>query len=156
MDNHRRLGFVFGFAGVMVSLVGGASPAQADYLNDPLSGFLGSRPTVPRSLSVQPDPQQTLWAAQALAQMQTVHVGMTRAQLRNAFEPAGGAYPARGTAPLIGVYSYRKCPYFKVNVEFQPVHKPQKDAFGSVWTPEDPKDVITKISKPFLEQVYYD
>lgn len=96
------------------------------------------------------------WVAQALGQMQTVHVGLTRAQMASIFERAGGSYAARGTAPLLGVYSYRQCPYFKVNVEFQPVNKPQRDASGSVWTPEDPQDVITKISKPFVEQVYYD
>lgn len=96
------------------------------------------------------------WAGRALMNMQTVRVGMTRDQMESTFGRAGGAYPSRGTAPLIGVYSYRECPYFKVDVEFQPVRKPQRDASGSVWTPEDPKDVITKISKPFLEQVYLD
>lgn len=150
-----RHGFLSGIS-ALISLSAMACSAQTTFPNDPISSLLEPQPLMPRSLSVQPDPQQTRWAIQALTEMQTVHVGMTRAQLEYVFEPAGGVYLARATAPLIGVYSYRRCAYFKVNVEFQPVRKPQKDKFGSVWTPEDPKDVITKISKPFLEQVYSD
>ncbi len=155
MELRSRRGFIFGIAAV-ISLSAKALSAQTTFPNDPMSSLLEPQPLVPRSLSVQPDPQQTQWASQALTEMQTVSVGMTRAQMANVFERAGGLYLLPITAPLSGVYSYRKCPYFKVNVDFQPVRKAQKDKFGSVWTPEDPKDVITKISKPFLEQVYSD
>ncbi len=155
MELRSRRGFIFGIAAV-ISLSAKALSAQTTFPNDPMSSLLEPQPLVPRSLSVQPDPQQTQWASQALTEMQTVRVGMTRAQMANVFERAGGLYLLPITAPLSGVYSYRKCPYFKVNVDFQPVRKAQKDKFGSVWTPEDPKDVITKISKPFLEQVYSD
>lgn len=100
------------------------------------------------------DAQQ--WVSRALTQIQTVHVGMTRSQMDSVFGRAGGAYALPATAPLAGVYSYRECPYFKVQVEFQPVRKPVRNTSGDVSAPEDPGDVISKISKPYLEQVYSD
>lgn len=83
--------------------------------------------------------------------MQTMRVGMARTHMEVMFARAGGAYVTRATAPLLGVYSFRECLFFKVDVEFQPVRKPERDISGSIWTPEDPKDVITKISNPYLE-----
>lgn len=154
INSLRRL--LSGIAAAGLGLTLGAGPAWTAPPDTPLGSFSGPL-SVPTHLTfTQPDPQQMRWASRALAEMQTVRVGMTRAQMSGIFTRAGGAYAARATAPLIGVYSLRTCPYFKVNVEFQPVHKPQRDKYGSVWTPEDPKDVITKISKPYLEQVYYD
>lgn len=85
-----------------------------------------------------------------------MRVGMARTHMEVMFARAGGAYVTRATAPLLGVYSFRECPFFKVDVEFQPVRKPERDISGSIWTSEDPKDVITKISNPYLEQAYYD
>ena len=156
MKLRDRRGFMFGMIGMVVSLTATAVLAQTTFPNDPVSGLLEPQPLVPRSLSLLPDPHQMTWARQSLNEMQTVRVGMTRTQLVSVFERAGGLYAIPTTAPLSGVYSYRKCPYFKVNVEFQPVRKPHKDKFGAIWTPEDAKDVITKISKPYLEQVYSD
>lgn len=150
---HRCLA---GAAVLAVSFAIGARPAQAVPPNAS-PGSLFSPPSAPLRLPYDPtDPQQKLWLKWAAAKTQAVHVGMTRAQMIGLLERAGGAYASRETAPLIGVYNLCKCPYFKVSIEFAPVRQPQRDKFGSVWTPEDPKDVITKVSKPYLEQVYSD
>lgn len=148
--------FLSGIAAVVLSLTGGAGLGKAAPLHASGGGLFGP-PSAPLRLPFDPtDPQQVRWMKWASAEIQAVHVGMTRFQMAGVLERAGGAYAARATAPLTGVYSLRQCPYFKVSVEFAPVRKPQRDKYGSVWTPEDPKDVITKISKPRLEQVYYD
>lgn len=90
------------------------------------------------------------------AQMHTIKVGMTRAQLLQVYKRASGLTAARNTAPLIGTYSYQKCEYYKVNVEFAPVQPPVRGEDGILRTAEDLQDVITKISEPFLQQVYQD
>ena len=156
MNINSRRGFLLGMALLVIGIAIATQPAQAASPNASSGSHFEPLAAPMRSPFAQPDPQQMRWASQALAQLQSVHIGMTRAQMAGVLERAGGAYAARATAPLTGVYSLRSCPYFKVDVEFQPVRKPQRDQYGSVWTPEDPKDVITKISKPYLEQVYYD
>jgi hypothetical protein len=156
MELHNRRGFIAGIVGLIIGLGTRASSAQAFSPDDPLSSLFGPQPAPSRSSIVQPDPKHMLWASQALVQMQTVRVGMTRSQMEGVFAPAGGFHAVRTTAPLNGSYSFRECPFFKVDVEFEPVRKPQRDNSGNLRTPEDPKDVITKISKPYLEQVYYD
>ena len=74
-------------------------------------------------------------------EMATIRVGMTREQLLRVFESARGFYVV---PPW--VYSYRKAPNEKVKVEFD-----NRDP-----TSQKPTDKITKISKPYWEQVFYD
>jgi hypothetical protein len=45
----------------------------------------------------------------------------------------------------------RECPYFKVDVEFQAVGRPDRDGSGRVTLVEDGRDLISKISKPYLQ-----
>jgi hypothetical protein len=45
----------------------------------------------------------------------------------------------------------RDCPYFKVDVEFQAVGRPDRDGNGRVTLVEDGKDLIFKISRPYLQ-----
>lgn len=88
-------------------------------------------------LDVQdPEPaQRSEWVAKTLKEMQTVHTGMTRADLLRVFEEEGGL-------STVGRRTYvsRRCPYFKVDVEFK--------AAGD---DESPKDRIVKISRPYLD-----
>jgi hypothetical protein len=45
----------------------------------------------------------------------------------------------------------RECPYFKVDIEFQAVGRPDRDEDGRVTTVEDNRDIILKISQPYLQ-----
>jgi hypothetical protein len=87
------------------------------------------------------DSQHTQWIAQSLREMQTIKVGMTRAQLTKVFTTEGGLSTRTWRR-----YAYRECPYIKVDVDFRPVGTSKK--YPNV---ESRNDVITKISKPFLE-----
>jgi hypothetical protein len=78
--------------------------------------------------------------------MEKVKVGMTRADLSKVFTKEGGLSTA-----LNRTYVYRECPYIKVDVEFEPVGRPARDAEGRVTRIEADSDVIKKISKPYLE-----
>lgn len=81
------------------------------------------------------------WVTSSLKDMESIQVGMTREQLLTVFTTEGGI-----STPTQRRYVYKGCPLFKVDVEFQT----RKDASGRVV--ESPDDVITKISKPFIER----
>lgn len=139
------------------SLPSSQSPLQRASL--PFPDFYAPKPTFrairPPILADTRPPWEKLTLLEK-ARMHTIKVGMTRAQLMEVYQRAGGLTAARNTAPLIGTYSYQKCEYYKVNVEFAPVQPPVRGEDGILRTAEDPQDVITKISPPFLEQVYGD
>ncbi len=84
---------------------------------------------------------QTKWVADSLKKMQTVKVGMTRAQLLQVFTEEPGGLSSRQSQE----YVYRQCPYFTVNVQFKPIGKDIKRNGNS-------KDQITKISEPFVQE----
>ncbi len=96
--------------------------------------------------SFQKPKGQTEWIADSLKEMQTIKVGMTRADLLKVFTTEGGL-----STPLNRTYVYRECPYIKVAVEFEPVGRPARDAEGRVTLEEANGDVIKRISKPYLE-----
>ncbi len=83
----------------------------------------------------------TGWVEASLQQMQTVKVGMTRAKLAKFFMTEGGLSTRTWRR-----YVYRECPLIKVDVEFKSVGTSKKPYL------ESGDDVITKISKPFLEE----
>lgn len=85
--------------------------------------------------------QHTKWIDKSLREMQTVKVGMTRAQLAKVFTTEGGL-----STRTRRLYVYRECPYIKVAVEFRPVGTSKKYPHA-----ESRNDVITKISQPFIE-----
>ncbi len=80
------------------------------------------------------------WIAQSLREMETIKVGMTRADLLKVFSEEGGL-----STRTQRQYVYRECLYIKVAVEFERV--------GNVEAPfpENGEDKIVKISRPFLE-----
>jgi hypothetical protein len=45
----------------------------------------------------------------------------------------------------------RDCPYFKVDVEFKAVPRPDRDNAGFVTLVEDNRDTIVSVSKPYLQ-----
>ena len=101
--------------------------------------------------SPQKSQGQTEWIANSLREMQKIEVGMTRADLLKVFTTEGGLSSA-----LNRTYVYRDCPYIKVDVEFEPVGRPARDAEGRVTRVEANEDVIKKISKPYLEWMVID
>ncbi len=88
----------------------------------------------------------TEWIADSLKEIQKLKVGMTRADLLKVFTTEGGL-----STGLNRTYVYRECPYIKVDVEFEPVGRPARDAEGRVTLLESNRDVIKKISRPYLE-----
>jgi hypothetical protein len=86
------------------------------------------------------------WVAQALQKMQTIQPGMTRKDLLEVFTTEGGL-----STGLRRTYVSQECPYFKVDVEFEAVGRPSRDEEGRVTLVEDNRDVIAKISRPYLQ-----
>ena len=77
--------------------------------------------------------------------MQSVKPGMTRKDLLAVFRTEGGL-----STGLQRTYGSRDCPFFKVDVEFEPVGRPSRDSDGRVTLVQDERDVITKISQPYV------
>jgi hypothetical protein len=101
--------------------------------------------------SPQKSPGQTEWIAHSLKEMQKIEVGMTRANLLKVFTTEGGL-----STSLNRTYVYRDCSYIKVDVEFEAVGRPSRDADGRVTLVESNQDVIKKISKPYLDWMVLD
>ena len=78
--------------------------------------------------------------------MQTIKAGMTREALLTVFTTEGGLHTG-----LQRTFVSRDCPYFKVDVEFQAVGRPDRDWNGRVTAVEGGQDVILKISRPYLQ-----
>jgi hypothetical protein len=78
--------------------------------------------------------------------MQTIKPGMTRRYLLEVFTTEGGL-----STGLQRTFVNRDCPYFKVDVEFEAVGRPNRDADGRVTLVEGSQDVIVNISRPYLE-----
>jgi hypothetical protein len=85
------------------------------------------------------------WVGRVLQQMESVKPGMTRKNLQEVFTTEGGL-----STGLQRTYGSRDCPFFKVDVEFEAVGRPSKDADGRVTVIQDDRDIIIKISRPYL------
>lgn len=92
-------------------------------------------------------PNHTQWVAEVLKQIETVKPGMTRKQLDDVFRTEGGLSTVHQRT-----YVTRACRYFKVDVEFRIVGRRERD--GRIV--EDDSDVITRISRPYLQSPTYD
>ena len=90
--------------------------------------------------------RRTEWIAASLREIEQIKVGMTRADLLKVFTTEGGL-----STGLQRKFVYRDCPYIKVDVEFEPVGRPARDRDGRVTLEEDRRDIITKISRPYLD-----
>jgi hypothetical protein len=93
----------------------------------------------------------TEWIANSLKEIQKIKVGMTRGDLLKVFTTEGGL-----STGLTRTFVYRECPYIKVDVEFKPVGRPARNADGRVTLVESKEDVISNISKPYLEWMVID
>jgi hypothetical protein len=95
--------------------------------------------------------EQREWVARTLQKMQTIQPGMTRRDLLTVFTTEGGL-----STGLRRTYVSQECPYFKVDVEFEAFGRANRDKDGRVTLVEDERDVIVKISRPYLEFGIYD
>jgi hypothetical protein len=86
------------------------------------------------------------WVAAVLKHIGTITPGMTRRQLQTVFATEGGLFTG-----LRRTYVTRECGYFKVDVEFRPVGRPERDQDGRVTLVEDDRDIITNVSRPYLQ-----
>jgi hypothetical protein len=94
----------------------------------------------------QEEPKHYAWLVERLREVESIRVGMSRADLLKVFEPDGGlsgALPER--------YVLRSCSLIKVDVRFD-------TSKGTTFTPLPPDTglKITAISKPYLEPMYMD
>jgi hypothetical protein len=86
------------------------------------------------------------WVTQVLEKMETIKAGMTRENLLKVFTTEGGL-----STGLRRTFVSRDCPYFKVDVEFEAVGRPDRDKDGRVTLVEGSQDIIVKISRPYLQ-----
>jgi hypothetical protein len=86
------------------------------------------------------------WVAEALKRMQTIQPGMTREDLLKVFTTEGGL-----STRLHRTFVSQDCPYFKVDVQFDAVGRPNRDGSGRVILVEGHQDIIVKISRPYLQ-----
>jgi hypothetical protein len=75
-----------------------------------------------------------------------IKLGMTRNDLLKFFTVEGGL-----STGLQRTFVSRDCRYFKIDVEFEAVGRPSRDRDGRATLIEDGRDIIIKISKPYLE-----
>jgi hypothetical protein len=85
------------------------------------------------------------WVEYVLKRMQGVKRGMTRADLLRVFTTEGGL-----STGLQGTFVSQDCPYFKVDVTFRAIGRPDRDTDGRVTLSEDQRDEIATISQPYL------
>ena len=90
------------------------------------------------------------WVQQSLERMKTIKVGMTREQLMTVFTYPDGAHVVPPE-----YFEYRECPWFQVEVEFKAVSKPVRDSDGQMRVHNDPKDIIIKISRPYVAETWF-
>jgi len=82
------------------------------------------------------------WLTQVLERMETIKPGMTRWDVLRVFRTEGARQTfTMGGAPTVlrERFVSQDCPYFKIDVEFQPT-------FGVL-----NRDVIVKVSKPYVQ-----
>jgi hypothetical protein len=91
------------------------------------------------------------WVAEVLTRIQTIKPGMTRKALLTVFTTEGGL-----STDLKRTFVSQGCPYFKVDVEFKSVGRPDRDANGRATFIEGEEDLILSVSRPYLEFGIYD
>lgn len=86
------------------------------------------------------------WVRDTLAKMESIRPGMTRNELMKVFRTEGGL-----STGLRRTFVSRECPYFKVDVQFRAVGRPDRDSDGRVTLEEDARDIIVQVSRPYLQ-----
>jgi hypothetical protein len=90
--------------------------------------------------------EHEVWVSHILEKMEAIKPGMTREELLKVFRTEGGL-----STGLHRTFVSRDCSYFKVDVDFEAVGRPNRDADGRVTVVEDKRDVIVRASRPYLQ-----
>ena len=104
---------------------------------------LRASPTEGRSQCTQ---SHVDWVTKVLERMQAIKPGSTRKALLTVFTTEGGL-----STGLHRTFVSQDCPYFKVDVEFKAVGRPDRDEDGRVTLVEADEDIILKVSIPYLQ-----
>ena len=109
----------------------------------------------------QEEPKHYSWLVERLKEVDSVRVGMTRADLLKVFEPDGGL-----SRVLPERYVLRSCTLIKVNVQFEfpkgtpvttlPLEFEFPKGTSKTNLPNDSELKISAISKPYLEPMFMD
>jgi hypothetical protein len=91
-------------------------------------------------------PDHVVWVAEALKRIHTIQPGMTREDLLEVFTTEGGL-----STGLQRTFVSQDCPYFKIDVQFDAVGRPNRDSSGRVTLEEGNQDIIVRISRPYLQ-----
>lgn len=113
-----------------------------------LAGSLGSAQRLRATTAREPEDCSTshnVWVEDALKRMLTIEPGMTRKQLRTVFTTEGGI-----STRTWRIYVSRDCPFFEVNVEFEPIGVSGDDG-SPAGLGESDDDPISMISGPYLQ-----
>src|SRR5260370_11591302 len=117
---------------------------------------IGGSASVRPTKSANPEPctqDHEVWLAHLMEKMETIKPGMTRWDVLKVFRAEGGL-PAPTPTPT-GLQRSRfvsqDCPYFKIDVEFEPVARANLVYNLSGFLADDNGDVIVKVSKPFVQ-----
>jgi hypothetical protein len=86
-----------------------------------------------------------VWVEEVLRRMQTIRPGQTRRELLEVFPTEGGL-----STSLQRTFVSQDCPYFKVDVTFRAIGRPDRDVDDRETMVEDARDVISTISRPYL------
>jgi hypothetical protein len=137
--------------------IGEEREEETDMTRWPLSVLFGllllalNTPATVRAGHTSPSPDHSAWVAHVLTRMETIKPGMTRQDLLDVFTTEGGLSDG-----LRRTFVSRDCPYFKVDVQFAAVGRPARDPDGRVTLAEDLRDVITQVSRPYIQRTIMD
>jgi hypothetical protein len=90
----------------------------------------------------QLDEEHARWIHQVMHLIETIKPGMRRGEILLVFTEDGGLSTRSQQR-----YTYKHCPYIKVDVEFSPIDHGTK---------ESPDDKIVKVSRPYLQYPIFD
>ena len=115
---------------------------------------IGTSAFVRPTHSASPEPctqNHDVWLTHLLDKMEAIKPGMTRWDLLKVFRAEGG--PPR--PPTMGLrrstFVSQDCPYFKIDVEFEPAARPDPGYGVGGFAPDDNRDIILKVSKPYVQ-----
>jgi hypothetical protein len=90
-------------------------------------------------------PEHVEWVGKVMERMETIKLGDTRKSLLRVFTTEGGL-----STGLQRTYVSQNCPYFKVDVEFRAIGRPERDSDGRGTLVESDDDIIIRLSRPYL------
>jgi hypothetical protein len=105
--------------------------------------------TIASSTDAQSDcrSDHVAWVAESLKRLLTLKPGMSREQLLRVVTTEGGLV----FSPLQRTFVSRDCPFFKVDIAFRRAPDFDVDGPRDEWHQEVNSDVVTSISRPYLE-----